>query len=687
MNDAEKDFMKATAHSARFAVNQVVKFGTYPQTVAGDDETPIEWRILARHGNNALLMSRYGLDVQPYNEINTGILWEDCTLRAWLNDDFINRAFSAEEQTAILLTDVENSAWFGHQRKESADTQDRIFLLSYAEASKYLEIETEIFYTGGPLEIMPTAYAIEHGALHCDYKTQDGDYVSAWWLRTPDYYSSGAAYVDCNAFSEFESVDCNYLCVRPVMWVDLDLLPDDEAEAAPENGSGHSSEQRKNTATKYVKFGTYPQTSLGTDRTPIEWMVLEEDDKKALLLSRYGLDANILFGKLQCEEGEKREGINTWERSDLRRWLNDKFINHAFSAEEQKAILLTDVDNSDAQGYSEWDSHGGSNTEDSVFLLSYDEANKYLGVTHDNRENVDARVTPTAYAEIQGAASARIDGKRSGWWYLRSPGMEQSKVAYVYTDGSLGSSEDCYCYYCIRPAMWVTREALEAVVPEDEALATDDRYNSETEYVKFGTYPQTKTGDDRTPIEWQVLIPGSHNKVLLVSRYVLDALPYNESDTDAVWNNCTLRAWLNDDFIKRAFSAEEQDIILTTELKNNASETCNGDQWGVQGSGKTQDQVFLLSCREAIENLGLLTHHASKELEAELTEYAAGRDVDISKRKTKEGTYSASWWLRSPGYIRGYAEQVDSTGEEVCLERLSVAAGVRPAMWVKVQKL
>lgn len=34
------------------------------------------------------------------------ITWEQCTLRAWLNGDFCNEAFTEEEKAAILVSDL-----------------------------------------------------------------------------------------------------------------------------------------------------------------------------------------------------------------------------------------------------------------------------------------------------------------------------------------------------------------------------------------------------------------------------------------------------------------------------------------------------------------------------------------------------------------------------------------------------
>lgn len=99
----------AAARDAKFAVGNYVSFGTYPQTKAGNDATPIDWLVLARDGNKALLISRYGLDAQPYNTTNNEITWETCTLRKWLNGTFYNKAFSSAEQVAILTTNVDNA--------------------------------------------------------------------------------------------------------------------------------------------------------------------------------------------------------------------------------------------------------------------------------------------------------------------------------------------------------------------------------------------------------------------------------------------------------------------------------------------------------------------------------------------------------------------------------------------------
>lgn len=143
----------------------------------------------------------------------------------------------------------------------------------------------------------------------------------------------------------------------------------------------------------------------------------------------------------------------------MRTWLNGTFYNKAFSSAEQAAILTTNVDNSKNQCYSGWNTSGGNNTQDKVFLLSYAEANKYFGVTHDTTSNTKSRVAPTAYAIAQGAythsSNKTADGTDAGWWWLRSPGFYQSSAAGVRTDGSLNYYRVDDASGSVRPALWV----------------------------------------------------------------------------------------------------------------------------------------------------------------------------------------------------------------------------------------
>ena len=94
--------------------------------------------------------------------------------------------------------------------------------------------------------------------------------------------------------------------------------------------------------------------------------------------------------------------------------MNGEFFNKAFSSEEQSAILLTNVDNSTVQNFITWNKNSGNNTQDRIFLLSYAEANRYLGVKNEDDNNIISRAAPTAYAISRGAFTSESDQTADG---------------------------------------------------------------------------------------------------------------------------------------------------------------------------------------------------------------------------------------------------------------------------------
>ena len=204
----------------------------------------------------------------------------------------------------------------------------------------------------------------------------------------------------------------------------------------------------------YVNFGHYPHGSDGNDNADIEWVILAKNGYNALLISRYGLDAKPY--------NDKWVDI-TWEKSTLRCWLNEVFLNKAFTEQEKKCIMLTNVNNDSSQCYSNWSTNGGNNTQDSIFLLSYAEANDYFDVMYDDNfdsTNMKSRVEPTEYAIKQGAYTPNGTSSTAGWWWLRSPGDSQDTAAYVSFDGLLNCDSVLHVDACVRPALWINLETL-----------------------------------------------------------------------------------------------------------------------------------------------------------------------------------------------------------------------------------
>ena len=125
-----------------------IYFGNYFQSNSTTKE-PVKWRVLSNSDGKLFLLSDQNLDVKPYNSSSTGITWEKSTIRSWLNgyeasknnsgtdyssNNFIDAAFSGDEQVAIADTYVYNKKNPVYNTSGGNDTTDQIFLLSIEEA-------------------------------------------------------------------------------------------------------------------------------------------------------------------------------------------------------------------------------------------------------------------------------------------------------------------------------------------------------------------------------------------------------------------------------------------------------------------------------------------------------------------------------------------------------------------------
>ncbi len=213
----------------------------------------------------------------------------------------------------------------------------------------------------------------------------------------------------------------------------------DSAEKASSIYNEYIVEKRKAAeAGDYVFFGAYEQdnnTSNGEEA--IEWLVLDKKDGKILVISKYALN---------CRQYNTRYTSDiTWETCSLRKWLNDTFINAAFT-DAEKSLIPTVTVSADKNPHYSIDP--GNATNDKVFLLSITEANRYL--SYDSARQCEA----TAYAKAQGAI---VDSYGDCAWWLRSPGSSRGSAAYFYNNGDLCDSGQ-YVHsiiIAVRPAMWI----------------------------------------------------------------------------------------------------------------------------------------------------------------------------------------------------------------------------------------
>ena len=169
------------------------------------------------------------------------------------------------------------------------------------------------------------------------------------------------------------------------------------------------------------------------------------------------------------------------------------------------------------------------------------------------------------------------------------------------------------------------------------------------------------------PIKWRVL-HYENSEAFLLADAILDSQPYHSEKEEIDWEKSSIRAWLNNEFINKAFSNEENKAINTVELINK-----DNSKYGTQGGKNTSDKLFLLSVSEVDET-------------EESKEYGFW---DKKTRKCKNDNFSEEtyfWWLRSPGnsshdaavvyyygWVFGYGYDVQEP-----------AGGIRPALYLNL---
>lgn len=239
-----------------------LKFGKYWQEDTNgdgvadqnDDKQPIQWRVLSVNGNDAFLMAEKTLDNQCFNEhpkSSTGggkelwATWETCTLRTWLNDTFLNAAFTDEEKNAIADTTVvtpgEDPWNTGTLTDGGNDTVDKVYLLSLEEIRNgeygfdsqpegYLGNGQDCWRLSQTIASTNTAYATAQGALTFEEKEAREKYPSeiraigntyCWWLRSPGWDGMSAVTVLIGIVSITGSTHNDELGIRPVIHLDL----------------------------------------------------------------------------------------------------------------------------------------------------------------------------------------------------------------------------------------------------------------------------------------------------------------------------------------------------------------------------------------------------------------------------------------------------------------------------------
>lgn len=205
-------------------IGEYLTFGTFEQdNDTSNGKEDIEWLVLDVKDDKALVISKHGLVAMPFNETYEATTWENCTLREWLNSDFINTAFTAgvkSQITETLVVAEDNENW---GTDGGNDTNDRVFILSISEAELYFSADSD-------RTCKPTAYAVAQGAHEFEYESSihkealsscDGN--GWWWLRTPyaEQDEASAVGTDGSVSDGGSTVSRSYGVVRPAFWINI----------------------------------------------------------------------------------------------------------------------------------------------------------------------------------------------------------------------------------------------------------------------------------------------------------------------------------------------------------------------------------------------------------------------------------------------------------------------------------
>lgn len=204
--------MKTKEQLKNIKVGSYINFGAYEQdNNTSNGKEDIEWLVLEVKDGKALVISKYALDCQPYNTSYTDVTWETCTLRKWLNNDFINAAFSANEKAMIPTVTVSADDNPYYSTNPGNATQDQVFLLSITEVNKY-------FSSNSARQGEPTNCAVASGAY---VNSSNGN--CWWWLRSPGYNQNSVATVISGGVVDEGGygVSSGNGAVRPALWIDL----------------------------------------------------------------------------------------------------------------------------------------------------------------------------------------------------------------------------------------------------------------------------------------------------------------------------------------------------------------------------------------------------------------------------------------------------------------------------------
>lgn len=396
----------------------------------------------------------------------------------------------------------------------------------------------------------------------------------------------------------------------------------------------------------FVAFGSYEQdNNPDNGPEPITWKVLAREPDSLLLLSWYGLE----YQPYSTEES------GAWDVSGIRAWLNGTFLNTAFSEKEKKRLITAEYEPDRNPVFG---TDPGQATQDTVRLLTVAEKERYL-----DEDAGRAYATET----LDDFTVGQYGRNEKEWWQLTPGGSIRRAITTDYARMSYFGARQNKEEVAARPLIRIRaphREEKAAAEPE-AAEEAEPGYRT----ITLGRYEQD--GDPLTgpePIEW-IVLEEKADELLLISRYVLDAQGYHttsqtpeerqaaaddislldillgiqkEEPNYAAWSESTLRRWLNSVFLYAAFTGNEREAIVETDVEADVNPI-----YKTTAGTATRDRLFLPGISD------IQAHPDEEFWRTEWTAYAQRRN----------GRLKSLWWLRTPGGNPNSLVCVDAEGK------------------------
>lgn len=281
---------------------------------------PLKWRVL--DPSTGLVLCENIIDSQAYSNTiyfygtdpyyDQSACWNGAehthyandyatsSIRAWLNDDFYNTAFSSSQKASILTSELDNKAYStSHSKFDSETTYDKVFLLSWSEMQNTAYGFPANTSSSSARQAKGTDYAKCQGLLVVPPNER-----SSQRLRSAGSYSYYACNVDCNGIPFSWPVDDTSYGICPAIKIsNLGSITNNTATYAPDSSEpATASSNSKSDTSRHFPRGykfeedSYNFSNYGDTISKKYFTTLYGAEKGKLLYKKYHKQGGLCFG-------------------------------------------------------------------------------------------------------------------------------------------------------------------------------------------------------------------------------------------------------------------------------------------------------------------------------------------------------------------------------------------------------